>query len=244
MNKTKSDKIFSSPLEEIVDFKFDDKVANVFEDMINRSVPGYGAIISMIGMFAEKYAQPNSNLYDIGTSLGASALSMRRSVKEKSCKIIGIDNSEAMIKRCEKFIQRDPSDIPVELICNDINNVELKNASLVVLNFTLQFIKKEKREKLIQKIFQSLLPGGILILSEKIKFEDDESNNRQIEFYHSFKKWNGYSDLEISQKRNALEDVLIPESVESHKGRILKTGFKNCDVWFQTYNFISLVAEK
>lgn len=240
----KSDKIFSRPLEKIVDFKFDEKVANVFEDMINRSIPGYSTIISIIGMLSEKYAQPKSNLYDLGTSLGASALSMRRSVKYPSCKIIAVDNSQAMINRAKVFFESDNSTIPVKLICEDITDTEITNASVVVLNYTLQFIKKEKRNELIKKIYGGLLPGGILILSEKIKFKNKETNERQIELYHSFKKLNGYSDLEISQKRNALEKVLIPETIENHKKRILNAGFSTCDVWFQSFNFISIIAQK
>lgn len=242
--KKNTDKIFSSPLDKIVDFKFDDKVANVFEDMINRSIPGYSSIISMAGMLAAKYAQPNSNLYDLGTSLGASALSMRRSIKDDSCTIIGIDNSQSMIKRAGEFIKSDDSNTPVNLICEDIVNTNIINASVVVLNYTLQFVKKELRDKLIKRIYEGLLPGGILILSEKIKFEDHETNERQIELYHSFKKLNGYSDLEISQKRNALEKVLIPETIEEHRKRILEAGFEICDVWFQSFNFISILAAK
>lgn len=240
----KTDKIFSTPLDKIVDFKFDDKVANVFEDMINRSIPGYSSIISIVGMLAAKYAQPNSNLYDLGTSLGASALSMRRSIKDETCTICGIDNSQSMIKRAKKFIERDDSNIPVNLICEDIINTKIINASVVVLNYTLQFVKKELRNKLIKQICDGLLPGGILILSEKIKFKDEETNNRQIELYHSFKKLNGYSDLEISQKRNALEKVLIPETIDDHKNRILDAGFSTCDIWFQSFNFISIIAQK
>ena len=115
---------------------------------------------------------------------------------------------------------------------------------MVVLNYTLQFVKKESRDDLIKRICAGMLPGGILILSEKIKFEDEETNNRQIELYHSFKKLNGYSDLEISQKRNALEKVLIPETIDEHKNRILNAGFSTCDVWFQSFNFISIIAKK
>ncbi|MBU2494095.1 MAG: carboxy-S-adenosyl-L-methionine synthase CmoA [Bacteroidetes bacterium] len=240
----KTDKIFSTPLNKIVDFKFDEKTANVFADMINRSIPGYSSIISIVGMLAAKYAQPKSNLYDLGTSLGASALSMRRSLKDTSCKIIAVDNSLPMINRAKDFIKNDVSDIPVKLICEDIIDTKIRNASVVVLNYTLQFVKRENRDILIGRIYKGLLPGGILILSEKIKFKDEETNKRQIELYHSFKKLNGYSDLEISQKRNALEKVLIPETIDDHKNRILKAGFITCDIWFQSFNFISIIARK
>ncbi len=244
MNQRKEDKIYSSPISEIVDFRFDEKTANVFEDMLNRSIPGYGAIVSFTGLLTSKFAQPESNLYDLGTSLGASALSMRRNLKRDSCKIIAVDNSQAMIDRAKTFIDKDDSEIPVELRCEDVLETKIKNASIVALNYTLQFIPEKRRSELLKNIYDGMLPGGILILSEKIKFADDKLNEKQIELYHSFKKFNGYSDLEISQKRTALEKVLIPETFETHKERIFNAGFTSCIQWHQSFNFISMLAEK
>ncbi len=244
MAQREKDKIYSSPINEIVDFKFDEKTANVFEDMLNRSIPGYGAIVSFTGLLTSKYAQPNSASYDLGTSLGASALAMRRNLQYDSCKIIAVDNSQAMIDRAKTFIDKDDSTVEVELRNEDILETKIENASIVALNYTLQFIPKERRTELLKKIYDGMLPGGILILSEKIKFAEDELNEKLIELYHSFKKFNGYSDLEISQKRTALEKVLIPETFATHKERILNAGFKSCIQWFQSFNFISMLAEK
>lgn len=243
MSKTE-DQIFKDPLYNIVDFSFDNKVANVFEDMLKRSIPGYSAIISAVGMLTKIYSQSNSNYYDLGSSLGASALAMRRNVAHPNCKIIAVDNSEAMVARSKDIIAMDSSSVPIEIFCEDIRNYEIKNAAVVVLNYTLQFISPANRDKIIQNIYNGMNIGGILILSEKILFEDSELNERQILRYHNFKRLNGYSDIEISKKKEALENVLIPDTVEIHKQRLKKSGFKTADVWHQTFNFISIVAEK
>lgn len=238
------DKIFKDPLYNIVDFEFDNKVANVFEDMLNRSIPGYSSIITTVGMLTKIYSQPNSNYYDLGSSLGASALAMRRNIVHPNCKVIAIDNSEAMVNRSKDIIEMDNSSTPIEILCDDIRNYKIENAAVVVLNFTLQFISPINRDKIIQNIFDGMKTGGIIILSEKITFENAELNERQITHYHNFKRLNGYSDIEISKKKEALENVLIPDSIETHKNRLLNSGFKTADVWHQIFNFISIVAEK
>jgi len=238
------DKIFEDPLYNIVDFDFDDKVANVFEDMLKRSIPGYSAIISAVGMLTKIYSKPNSNYYDLGSSLGASALAMRRNINHANCKVIAIDNSDAMVKRSQDIIEIDNSTTPIEIYCDDIRNVKIENASVVVLNYTLQFISPINREKIIQNIFNGMNKGGILILSEKIIFEDKKLGERQIERYHNFKRLNGYSDIEISKKKDALENVLVPDSIETNQTRLYNAGFRTADVWHQAFNFISIVAEK
>ena len=238
------DQIYSAKLSKIADFAFDDRVADVFPDMIQRSVPGYASIVTMLTTLSERYAQPGSNLYDLGCSLGASALSMRHGIQVEGCKIIAVDCSESMIKRCEKIVERDHHTTPVQLICGDIRDVEIENASMVVLNFTLQFIEPADRKTLLQKIYDGMRPGGILVLSEKVIFEDDHLNELLIDVHHAFKRAQGYSDMEVSQKRSSLENVLIPESVTAHKNRLLNTGFKSCDVWFQCFNFMSMLAIK
>ena len=240
----KKDTVFNNPINSIVDFKFDEKVANVFEDMLKRSIPGYATIISTTGVLTKLYAKPNSNFYDLGSSLGASAMSMQQNIIHANCKIIAVDNSEAMINRSKELLDKSESSTPIEFVCDDIRNVEIENASVVVLNFTLQFIEPDIRKIIIQKIYDGLNKGGILILSEKIVFNDNELNERQIKRYYDFKRLNGYSELEISQKRNALENVLISETPEQLLTRLEKTGFRNSDIWFQLFNFISIVAEK
>ena len=240
----KKDNIYNNPIDKIVDFKFDEKVANVFEDMLNRSIPGYSTIISIIGMLTKLYEKPNSNYYDLGCSLGAAALSMRRNISYENCKVIAVDNSEAMINRAKELTKMDSSKIPIEFISEDIRRIIIENASVVVLNFTLQFIDPEGREEMLKKIYNGLNKDGLLILSEKVKFENKDLNERQIKRYHDFKKLHGYSDLEISQKRDTLENVLIPDSTETHIKRLQNVGFSKVDLWYQTFNFISIIAEK
>lgn len=240
----KKDNIFNNPIDNIVDFKFDEKVANVFEDMLHRSIPGYSTIISTIGMLTNLYSKPNSNYYDLGSSLGAAALAMRQRIDCENCKVFAIDNSEAMIKRSRELIEKVESITPVELVIDDIRNIKIENASVVVLNFTLQFIDPIDRNSIIQKIYNGLNSGGILIISEKIIYLDKELNERQIKRYYDYKRQHGYSELEISQKRNALENVLIPDSVSQLKSRLDAAGFKYSDQWFQLFNFVSIVAEK
>ena len=240
----KTDSIYAKPQQAVDGFVFDEAVSAVFDDMIQRSVPGYRTIISSIGMLAAQYSQPNTACYDLGCSLGAATLAMRHSITDDSCEIIALDNSPAMIDSCQQRINETPSPIAVDLQCADILQTRFKPCSVVVLNFTLQFIAPEERLDLIQRIYESLAVGGILILSEKIVFQHDEFDELFINMHHQYKKANGYSDLEISQKRTALENVLRPESLSAHKERLLGVGFKACDVWFQCFNFASMVAIK
>lgn len=239
-----TDRIFANPLAAIEDFRFDDSVVAVFPDMIKRSVPGYQAIINMIGELAERYAQAGSVCYDLGSSLGAATLAMRRRIKHENCRIISVDNSASMVKRAEEILQQDQGTLPVELRCEDITQTEIRDASVVVLNFTLQFIPVAERNELIKRIYDGLLPGGVLILSEKVCFDDPQYQNLMTELHHNFKRANGYSELEIAQKRSALENVLLPESLATHQKRFKAAGFASSDVWFQCLNFASMLAIK
>ncbi len=240
----KKDNVFNGPVSEIVDFKFDEKVANVFEDMLRRSVPGYAASITAIGLLSKKFFREGTYCYDLGSSLGAAALAMSESLSGRRGKIFAVDNSYAMIARSRDFIGRKKIGMPIELICADINDIEIKNASVVTLNYTLQFIRPEKREKLLKKIYEGLTPGGVLIVSEKIKHKDKREQELMTELYHDFKEFNGYSRMEISRKREALENVLIPETIEEHKARIKKAGFLNFYQWYKYFTFVSYFAVK
>ncbi|MFM2598697.1 carboxy-S-adenosyl-L-methionine synthase CmoA [Vibrio sp. THAF190c] len=238
------DTIFSAPIDKIGDFTFDARVAEVFPDMIQRSVPGYSNIISAIGMMAERFVKPHSNIYDLGCSLGAATLSMRRHIQQEGCTIYAVDNSEAMVERCKLHVNAYRSDTPVEVIEADIREIEITDASVVVLNFTLQFLSPEDRFALLEKIYTGLRPGGVLILSEKYVFEDENANELLIDLHHDFKRANGYSELEVSQKRSAIENVMRPDSIQMHKERFDKIGFSSHEVWFQCFNFGSMFAVK
>ncbi|QTF91148.1 carboxy-S-adenosyl-L-methionine synthase CmoA, partial [Halomonas sp. BM-2019] len=202
MNKQR-DSIYAAPLSQVSDFAFDTQVANVFPDMINRSVPGYATIIDVIGRLADRYAQPNTRIYDLGCSLGAASLSIRQHCQVPGVQIIAVDNSSAMVERCESHINAYRGTIPVQVECADILDFPLQPCSMIVLNFTLQFIAPEQRDALMQRFFDALLPGGLLILSEKVTHLDPIAESTLVDLHHEFKRSNGYSDLEISQKRAA-----------------------------------------
>ncbi len=242
---SKTDNIYSKPLEQVGGFTFDEQVVQVFPDMIKRSVPGYEKIINTIGMITERCAVENSNLYDLGCSLGAATLSMRRGLNNKSgCRIIAVDNSEAMVERCGQYIHAYKSDTPVSVLCDDICNIKIEKASVVVLNFTLQFLTPEKRLSLLTNIYKGLLPGGVLVLSEKFVFEDPVSHQLLIDLHLDFKRSHGYSELEISQKRSSLENVLIADTVDQHCERLKEAGFEHNNLWYQCFNFGSIISIK
>ncbi|WP_372807514.1 carboxy-S-adenosyl-L-methionine synthase CmoA [Pontiella sp.] len=241
MNK---DHIYNESMSSIADFRFDARVADVFTDMIERSVPGYRSIITMIETLTEHYAQPGSNLYDLGCSLGAATLSMARGLKADHCAIVAVDNSAAMVARCRKALARAHTCASVRVVEGDILTTDIVDASVVVLNFTLQFVPPEERAGLLKRICDGMRPGGVLILSEKVVFEDAHLDRLLYDIHHDFKRANGYTDLEISQKRSALENVLVPESIPTHRTRLLEAGFTSVDVWFQCFNFMSMLAVK
>lgn len=240
----KEDKVYAKPLSDISAFDFNDHVAAVFPDMIKRSVPGYESIIKHLGIFSKLFVTNGSKVYDLGSSLGAATMSMRRSIIAKDVEIIAVDNSPSMVKRSKSIFDSYSSDIPITLIEDSITNVTINNASMVVLNFTLQFIDKDLRTDLLKSIVDGLNPGGLLVLSEKIRFNNPVTQKMIDDLHLDFKRENGYSELEISQKREALQDILIPETFDEHRERLLSVGFRSADIWYQQYNFASMVAIK
>ncbi|MDO4697630.1 MAG: carboxy-S-adenosyl-L-methionine synthase CmoA [Pasteurellaceae bacterium] len=238
------DTIFAAPIEKLGDFTFDESVAEVFPDMIQRSVPGYSNIITAIGMLAERFVTDHSQVYDLGCSRGAGILSIRRHIAGKQATIIGVDNSEPMVERCRHHLNAYHSEIPVQILCEDIRHIEIHNASMVVLNFTLQFLPPADRLALLQKIYHGLNPNGVLIVSEKFAFNDQTINDLLIDLHHTFKRANGYSELEVSQKRTALENVMRTDSIDTHKNRLAQVGFRQVELWFQCFNFGSMIAIK
>tara|TARA_R110002050_G_scaffold50134_9_gene115995 strand:+ start:291 stop:1022 length:732 start_codon:yes stop_codon:yes gene_type:complete len=241
---SQQDKIYAHVTDKITDFQFDQRVAGVFNDMIRRSVPGYAQIINTIGDFAHRFVTPSSNIYDLGSSLGSATLSIRRQIEGRQCQIYAVDNSQSMIDRCNENLAAYVSDIKVNLLCADIREIDIQNASMVVLNFTLQFLPIHDRDALIKCIYDGMLPGGILVISEKLFFEDNHIQQLLDEQHLDFKRANGYSELEISQKRSALENVMRPDSLNVHQQRLTENGFSHFSVWFQCFNFASMVAIK
>lgn len=238
------DNIYAEPSVPVSDFQFDQRVAGVFGDMIRRSVPGYGQIINTIGDFAHHFVKPETHIYDLGCSLGEATLSIRRQIDGRQCKIIAVDNSESMLARCKENLNAYVSDTQVELELGDIRHFTINNASMVVLNFTLQFLPPKDRDTLLNAIYRGLNPGGILVLSEKLRFEDEKIQHLLDSQHLNFKRANGYSELEISQKRSALENVMKPDPLSIHIKRIKTAGFTHFSTWYQSFNFCSMVAIK
>jgi tRNA (cmo5U34)-methyltransferase len=227
------------------DFVFDERVVRVFPDMINRSVPGYATLVPMLGLLARRYAQPGSTLYDLGCSLGAVALAMQAAVRAPGTRIVAADNAPAMIRGLEARLQVSaaaPGRPPIEPVLGDILALPIERASVTVLNFTLQFVPAGQRPGLLRRIADGTQPGGVLLLSEKIRFDDPLEEELQTAWHHDFKRAQGYSELEIARKREALENVLRPDTLDAHRRRLEAAGFTRVVRWFQGFNFVSLLA--
>ena len=236
------DQLFSKEFTSIEDFQFNERVARVFPDMIKRSIPGYSALVSNIGSLADYYAQDDSNLYDLGCSLGAVSLSIQHRLSKTGCQIIAVDNSADMLKRARDFIETEDYPTPIKLLQQNLEQTIVENASVVVMNFTLQFIAPNERLAVLKNIYQGLRPGGILIVSEKMALDAD--SEWMNELHLNFKRVQGYSELEISQKRKALENVMITDSLATHLQRLNHAGFSRAEKWFLCFNFLSIIAQK
>ena len=238
------DRIFAEMAAEAGSFEFNDDVAEVFPDMLRRSIPGYAASIRAIGTLASHYVQPGSRCYDLGCSLGAATLAMQQNISVPGCQIIAVDLAPAMIQRCREIIAASDSDVDVLIVEDDVRQITIEQASMVVMNYTLQFLSLEERDAMIGNIFDGLNDGGILVLSEKVLDEDDEVEKLLVAMHHEFKRQNAYSDLEISRKRTALESVLIPETISMHRTRLENAGFRHVGIWLRQFNFVSIIATK
>ncbi len=235
------DQIFTEA-NDLVDFTFDKSVANVFDDMVRRSVPGYQSMIEMVGLMVKIYGQDNTNYYDLGASTGAISLALSLNNNHDNNRIIAVDNSIEMVKKCKNNLA---GKVPnLKIVCGDINDISFENSSVIVLNLTLQFIPVKQRQALINKIYQGLNPGGVLIVSEKIHFDDEQKQAEMTKLYLDFKRANGYSELEIAAKRQAIENVLITDNQHTHFDRFKIAGFSQSLCHFQCLNFASFLVLK
>ena len=241
MSKTRDD-IYSLPMNQVGSFEFDEQVVRVFPDMIARSVPGYGSILSMIEQLATRFVQPGTAVWDLGCSLGAATRLIRKQAPA-NCVIHAVDNSPAMIARLRTILE-ESTDGGCEVVLHemDLRDAAICNATFVVLNLTLQFLAPLDRTAVIHKVHQGLLPGGAVLLSEKICFDEPAQQQLLSELHHDFKRAHGYSDLEIAQKRTSIENRLIPESLQTHVQRLKDAGFETVAPWFQCFNFVSILA--
>jgi tRNA (cmo5U34)-methyltransferase len=238
------DEVFREEIEQVNDFRFGANVASVFDDMVNRSVPFYGEIQRMVAELAADHAREGTFVYDLGCSTGTTMIGMDTLV-DKSIKFIGVDDSQEMLNKCKTKFDEIKFNRPYELRCTDLGQgVKIENASVVVLCLTLQFVRPIYRERLIQDIVKGLNPGGVLILVEKILTEESDFNRDFINYYYNYKRRNQYSELEISQKREALENVLVPYKLSENISLLRDQGFASCEVFFKWYNFAALIAVK
>lgn len=238
------DEVFKTEIEQVSDFKFGANVASVFDDMVNRSVPYYGEMQRMMAELAADHAREGSDVYDLGCSTGTTMVGMNTLVNP-GIRFVGIDDSAEMLDKCKSKLTELGFTRPFDLRCADLNQgVEIENASVVVLCLTLQFVRPIYRERLIKDIYKGLNPGGALILIEKILAEESNFNRDFIRYYYNYKRRNQYSELEISQKREALENVLIPYKLSENISLLRDQGFAHCEVFFKWYNFAGLIAVK
>lgn len=238
------DRLYSSNKADLSPFKFTQAVVDVFPDMINRSVPGYQTIVNGIGKMSSRVLKEGSKVYDLGCSLGNVSLSIAKQNLDKSLSIVAIDNSAAMIERCSQHVRAFHYGSKIKVEQGDITQLSLQDCDMVVINFTLQFVSPSLRQGLIDDIFRALKPGGMVVISEKVSINNLPLNELMIDLHHEFKRENGYSDLEISQKRSALESVMKLDSFDTHKQRLISAGFPSASIWFQHFNFLSFCGIK
>ena len=240
------DEIFAEPAKRIADFDFGKKTAAVFDDMLGRSVPFYAEIQRMIGELVTDFAAEDTAIYDLGCSTGTTFLQIAQTVpRERNVRYVGIDSSPEMLEKARTKLSGSDFDRPFELECADLNaGVQINDASVVLMVLTLQFVRPLYRQRLIRSIYEGLTENGALILVEKVLGENSTFNRLFINHYYEMKRENGYSDLEIAQKREALENVLIPYRLEENKELLYEQGFRHVDVFFKWYNFCAIIATK
>lgn len=237
------DKIFRKR-QQIIDFNFKKKTAQVFDDMLTRSVPFYNEIQRMTTEIAADFAVPGTNVYDLGCSTGTTLIDLDKYLPRDTA-FIGVDYSEDMLVKAREKFKKNKVTRKHKFIRADLNqSLQITNASVVILTLTLQFVRPLKRKAVIQNVARGINKGGCLILVEKVLSMDSMLNRLFIDYYYNFKKRQGYSQLEISQKREALENILIPYRPEENRDLLLECGFKECDIFFKWYNFCGALALK
>lgn len=243
MSKTQHDDIFKET-KKPEDFKFGKTVVSVFDDMVVRSVPFYLEMQRMMTEMAKSFATPGSVVYDLGCSTGTTLINLDK-VLPPDISFVGIDESDEMLKKCKGNFQSAGVTRHFDLRKEDLNQgVQIENASVVVMCLTLQFIRPLYREKLLKSIFDQMNPDSCFILIEKVLGEDSLFNRLFIEYYYDFKRSNHYNDMEIAQKREALENVLIPYKLLENRELLVNTGFRYVETFFKWYNFSGMIAVK
>lgn len=236
------DKLFENKKHE--NFKFDEEVASVFDDMVSRSVPFYAELQNMIRDLVSVFSQDGTNVYDLGCSTGTTILHCLKGIKDRNIRYIGIDNSKEMLKRAHYKFRSEGIQEGFELREEDLLESKLEDSSVVTMNLTLQFIRPLRRKSLIDRIYHYLNDDGAFILVEKILMNNSRYNRVAIEFYYNFKRQNGYSETEIANKREALENVLVPYTLDENIEMIREAGFRYIDVFYKWHNFVGIIGVK
>ena len=238
------DRIFAEAVDRAADFVFDGRTAAVFDDMLVRSVPFYIEMQRMTGELAADFAAPGSNLYDLGCSTGTT-LELLDPLVHPGVHFVGVDSSPEMLEKARAKLGQLRSARKVDLVCADLHEFGgIENASVVILTLTLQFVRPLHRERLVRMIATGTNPNGCLLLIEKLTESDTTFNRLFIEYYYRMKRRNGYSELEIAQKREALENVLIPYRTEENERLLLEAGYQRVQPFFRWYNFGGFIAVK
>lgn len=236
------DQVFADPAAKPGDFVFSAEVAGVFDDMVNRSVPFYAEMQRICCELARDFATDGSNLYDLGCSTGTTLMALDRTVTPGT-RFIGVDNSQPMLDKARAKFNAAGVTRSIDLICDDLHRGPvIEDASVVTMILTLQFIRPLHREHIVRRIAHGLKENGCLILVEKLTMENSMLNRMFIDYYYDLKRRNGYSETEITQKREALENVLIPYRFEENKELLLRNGFSHVEEAFRWYNFCIAIA--
>jgi tRNA (cmo5U34)-methyltransferase len=230
--------VYRDPRNQIVDFAFDETVAEVFTDMIRRSVPGYETVVPMTGLIAARALADGDTAFDLGCSLGATTLAVLRQTVHQSVRVVGVDSSPAMVQRARELV----TDPRATFRCERLETTDLDGARVVLMNWVLQFVPPAQRLSVLRRIRSTLAPDGLLIVSEKVRFDDARLHALFDETHLAWKRANGYSELEISGKREALENVMVIDSEPTHLERFDAAGFGNATAWFRCLNWISFLV--
>ena len=250
---TSTDNLYATPDINLVDFAFDQRVVDVFPDMIRRSVPAYETIVPLAALVAARSIPPSAladsasaggAIYDLGCSRGATTAALLTYAPENT-QVIGVDNSPQMIAAATDGIAALTSTSAaarVEWRCEDIQNTQIKDAAAVVMTYTLQFVPPPQRDALLTRILHGLKPGAPFVYAEKVVLDDAPTQDWAANLHHEFKRANGYSELEVAQKRSAIEKVMIPEAVATHLARLNRLGFERSNLWFQCLNWAAFIG--
>lgn len=243
----KRDQVFMETNERASDFEFDDEVAEVFDDMISRSVPFYLEQQEMIKEVGKKFAIKSTNIYDLGCSTATTLINLCQEVDD-SIHLIGYDNSIPMINRSKQKIKDHGLEHRIEVCHGDLNgdlsDLPLENAGMITMCWTLQFIRPLKRDNLIKAIYNGLVEDGVFVVTEKVLTNNSHMNRFFIEFYYDYKRRNGYSNKEILNKREALENVLVPYRIDENLEMFRRNGFEIVETLYQWYNFAAFLCVK